>query len=154
MNKTTLLLIGIAIIFAASFGVWKYTHRSAISPENALMEEHADQKVDLAEVVSAQIVGVWQSNNDPKFSREFFADGSSIDYYDGTISSRDRWKAFTSEHPVATYSPLEANTPYLQMLTDDNVALTFTVTKLTPEVLELIYLDRGGMLSFTKVRNR
>ncbi|MBP6888925.1 MAG: hypothetical protein KBC21_04490 [Candidatus Pacebacteria bacterium] len=154
MRTTLLISLSAVVLVFACYGLWKYTHPTSAPLDTALLEEHADQYADLAQVVSNQIVGLWQSSDDAKFKREFLSNGTSVDYYDGTVSSKDTWKAFTSEHPVATYSPLEPNTPYLQMLTDDNVALTFTVTKLTPEVLELVYLDRGGMLSFTKVTNK
>lgn len=156
MNKALITIFALAVAVAAYlYGVSQKTpsQPAASTSQEAVIEEHADQKPDLALVVSESIVGTWQSVDDKKFLREFKANGTSIDYYDGKVSSTDTWKAFTIDKPLPTYAPLEKDTPYVQLMTEENMALNFKVTKLTPDELELVYLDRGGMLTFTRIKN-
>lgn len=154
MNKTSIIiLLTVILIGGASYYVFAPKDENDTEPvAETSLEEHADQKADLIAVVTESIVGTWQSTDDTKFVREFRANGVSVDFYDGKVSSTDRWKAFTSEQPLPTYAPLEAQTPYIQLMTEDNTALNFKVSKLTPETLELIYLDRGGQLNFTRIK--
>lgn len=152
MQKIILTAVVVLVVGAGVY-LWQFrvTETEEI-PSETLLEEHADQSPDLARVVSESIVGRWQSNEDAKFIREFKVGGTAADYYDGKVASADTWKAFTKEKPVDTFVPLEDNTPYLQMVTEENRSLIFKVAKLTPESLELVYMDRGGMLTFTRIK--
>jgi len=50
--------------------------------------------------------------------------------------------------------PLEDNAVYIQMTMTGTQAdtLNFKLTKLTPEELELVYMERGGVLRFKRVQ--
>lgn len=111
-------------------------------------------KQDISLIVSESIAGTWQSNEDAKFIREFKADGTAADWYDKKIVSEGTWKAYTSESGVETAFPQERDTVYIQMVMQgtQGEALNFKLVKLTPEVLELIYMERGGGLGFKRVR--
>ncbi|MDE2071620.1 MAG: hypothetical protein KGI70_02740 [Patescibacteria group bacterium] len=107
------------------------------------------------QVVSESIVGKWQSTDDPKYVREFKGDGTAVDYYDGKAVTSGTWKAFLKADAPATVSfPLVDNQVYLQMKMQGSQAefLDFKITKLTPEELQLIYLERGGVLNFKSVQ--
>lgn len=110
------------------------------------------QPVEL--IVSESIVGKWQSNEDAKFVREFKDGGIASDWYDNETVSEGSWKVFTKENPVEVSFPLEANVVYIQMTMQGTQGdtLNFKLVKLTPEVLELIYMDRGGTLTFKAVQ--
>ncbi len=129
-----------------------------LDPNNAPINfgdaaEGAGVKQDLALIVSENIIGKWQSLDDVKFAREF-KPGNIVDkIYDGKLISIDSWKIFTKATTPTNEFPLENNTPYLQIkLTDKEAqAVYFKISKLTPEELELIYLDRGGILNFKAI---
>ncbi|MDQ5912203.1 MAG: MliC protein [Patescibacteria group bacterium] len=113
---------------------------------------------DIAQIVSQSIVGVWKSTQDEKFTREFTNAGVIVDYYDNKAVTTGTWVAFTNQKPLKVSFPLEKEVVYIQMTTTDNHAgipdstLNFKLTKLTPEILELIYMDRGGMNTFTRIQ--
>lgn len=113
---------------------------------------------DIAQIVSESIVGVWKSTQDSKFTREFTNAGVIIDYYEGKAVTTGTWVAFTNQKPLKVSFPLEKEAVYIQMTTVGNQAgipdsvLNFKLTKLTPESLELIYMDRGGINTFTRIK--
>lgn len=113
---------------------------------------------DTTSMVSRSIVGVWKSTQDTKFTREFTNAGVIVDYYDDKAVTTGTWIAFTNQKPLKVSFPLEKEAVYIQMTTVGNQAgipdsvLNFKLTKLTPQVLELIYMDRGGMNTFTRVK--
>lgn len=111
-------------------------------------------KQDVGLIVSESIVGKWQSVDDAKFSREFKADGTAVDMYDSKDATSGTWKVFTKEKPIEVAFPLEDDAVYIQMTMQGTQAdnLNFKLSKLTPEELELVYMDRGGVLRFKAVQ--
>jgi hypothetical protein len=111
-------------------------------------------KPDLVLVVSESIVGKWRSIDDSKFVREFKADGSVTDIYQGKTASTGTWKVFTKEKPVSVSFPLMDNVTYLQIAVPGSQSdtLNFSVDKLTPDELNLTYMDRGGALRFKSIK--
>lgn len=114
--------------------------------------EGGGTKQDTVTIVSESIVGQWQSADDAKFTREFKTGGAVTDVYEGKTSTTGTWTVFTKEKPVAASFPLEENATYvrLEMSGTQKETLNFKVSRLTPEELELIYMDRGGTLKFKK----
>lgn len=110
-------------------------------------------KQDTALIVSESIVGKWKSKEDPKFVREFKDGGMVVDWYDNEIVSEGTFTVFTKEKPLPVSFPLAEGTVYLQLTMSGSQAtkLNFKLVKLTPEALDLVYMDRGGALSFTRV---
>ncbi len=111
---------------------------------------------DAGLVVFESIQGKWQSTDDPKFVREFKDGGVVVDYYEGAEVTRGLYVAFTKgpNAPKQIAFPLMDNKVYLQLTVTGSQAdtLNFSVEKLTPEELVLVYLDRGGVQSYTLVR--
>ena len=111
-------------------------------------------KQDVALIVSESIRGKWQSIDDAKFVREFKSGNFIEDWYDGKMVSSGLWVAFEKgvNAPEVPY-PLEEGTVYIQMTLTGTQAdtLNFKLVKLTPEELELIYMDRGGTLRFQSI---
>ena len=136
------------------FGGYWYVQQGTESTD--VMEEKIGEGLeqDLAPIVAASIVGKWQSVDDEKFIREFKADGTALDTYEGEADVSATWKAFSTKSPVEVAFPIEADTAYVQMTvnTEEAQTLNFQVVKVTPEDLELIYMDRGGILVFKKVQ--
>ena len=104
--------------------------------------------------MSESIVGKWQSVDDEKFTREFKADGTAVDRYDNESASSGTWKVFTKEDPAEVLFPIADDAVYIQMTMQGTQAdkLNFKLAKLTPEELELVYMDRGGVLRFRRVQ--
>lgn len=111
-------------------------------------------KQDVALIVSESIVGKWQSTEDAKFVREFKSDFTAQDWYEGKKVSSGLWVAFTKLTAPEISFPLEEDAVYVQMTMQGTQAdtLNFKLTKLTPEELELIYMDRGGVLKFRSIK--
>jgi membrane-bound inhibitor of C-type lysozyme len=117
--------------------------------------EGAGGTQDASLAVAANIVGKWKSVDDAKYVREFEVGGRAVEWYDDEIRSEGGWIAFTSANKPADIAfPLESGEVYVQMALSGAVSdkLNFRIGKLTPEELELVYMDRGGVLRFTKAQ--
>lgn len=127
----------------------KYTNDNKTS---GIKDTQKSQETILA--VEDGVIGKWQSIEDLKFVREFKQDGTVIDGYEGTVPSRGKWTVFNDKKPLDVAFPLEPNATYVQIVFDNNPAqtLNFKVVKLTPEEMDLIYMDRGGVLSFKRLQ--
>lgn len=108
---------------------------------------------DVARVVRESIQGEWQSVDDSSFTREFRADSTLIDSYVGSESTEGLWEVFTSDSGLETPFEMQPGTVYLRITSNEGASemLFFSINKLSPEELELTYLDRGGVLRFTYV---
>lgn len=108
---------------------------------------------DVALIVSESIVGVWRDATDTKFVRSFRDGGGVEDTYDGRVVSTGSFVIFTADQPLTVPYPLETGVVYLRVTLSGSQAdtLYFKVARLTPESLELVYLNRGGTLVFTRV---
>lgn len=116
--------------------------------------EGGGEKQDMALVVSESIVGRWQSTDDQKFIREFKKDSTVADIYAGKTLSTGSWKAYTKEDALPVFFPLEADAVYLRILLSNTQGDTqnFKLSKLTPESLELISMEKGNVLRFTSIQ--
>jgi hypothetical protein len=112
-------------------------------------------KQDTSLIVSESIQGKWQSTEDAKFVREFKADSVVEDWHDGKVVTSGLFVVFTKANaPKMVAFPIEENAVYIQMTTKGTQAdtLNFKLVKMTSDELELIYMDRGGSLKFTRVQ--
>ncbi len=108
-------------------------------------------KQDLTVIVGESITGKWQSTTDAKFVREFKDGGTATDWYDNETQATGSWKIYTKDKPLSVSFPIMDNTPYVQIVMGSET-LNFKVSKLTPDELELTYMDRGGTLTFKSVQ--
>ncbi len=111
---------------------------------------------NIAAVAGAQLLGTWRSIEDPKFTRTFGEEGMLTDAYDGESSGVDVFTVFTqgSENAPDMVAPLEPGSAYVQIKTrtEPQTTLTYQLLAVTPERLEMLYLDRGNTLVFEKVQ--
>ncbi len=116
----------------------------------------ANEIPDIALVASESIVGTWQSDRDEKSTRIYSSDGTLAELYDGRELSRGTWKAFTAEKPIEGVTvTLEADTVYIQETLVNEVETAthnLQVEKLTPENLELVYVEGVGSLAYTSIK--
>lgn len=103
--------------------------------------------------VQASVLGTWQSTDDTQFTREFDRGGIAKDSYKGAVVSTGTWATFTSQKPLDTPFTLEPGVVYLQMSMQGSQApvLNFKVVKITPDELQLLYVDHGNILSFRRI---
>jgi len=131
--------------------------------------EGGGEKPDIETVVNESVVGKWKLTDDPvndpiaglSFYREFRDDGVYIDTIEspnipnGKTDLSGTWKSFTKEKPVKVSFSLESGTTYMQLSMSDmepEEIYHLRVVKVTPESLELIYMERGNTLRFMRVK--
>lgn len=144
-----LLLILLGFILAAGIGYFVGYDHGFKRMQSAPM---VTDTVATAAETMAMVVGKWQSNEDPKFVREIFNDGTVIDRYEGIDDATGLWMVFTKEIPDAAFTgTMEDGAVYLVLGFGEDEKYYFQVTQADAQSLELIYLDRGGVLSFNRV---
>ncbi len=158
MNKTVLGLMVVVVLAAGGWYFYSQKDATMESTNDSSIMADGDEggpgsvKPDTSLVVYESIQGKWQSNEDPKSAREFKDDGSVVDIYDGKVVSTGTYSAFVKTNaPAGITLPLEDSAVYIQ-IKDASTSLMFKLAKLTPEELELIYMDRGGMLTYKLVK--
>lgn len=112
-------------------------------------------KQDTSLIVTENMLGKWQSTDDAKYVREFKAKDVVVDWYDGKTVSTGLWVAFTkAQAPKIFPYSMDTSSVYLQLTMTGTQAdtLNFKISKVTPEELQLTYLDRGGVLRFKRVQ--
>lgn len=103
---------------------------------------------------SAALIGSWRSTDDTRYSLAIDGAGSAVERYQGdaNATATSTWALFTSANPDPTFSGKEqAGVVYLR-LSDSAGERHFGIVTVSPSTLELVYLDRGGTLRFTRVR--
>lgn len=152
-NEVTYTFVGEEVVVTNVGSSGSYICRQPFDPNNAPYnfgdagEGAGSTENDIAIAASENIIGNWQSTDDDRSAREFRADGTIVDRYDGEEVGTDVWLAFTSTANIQTPFDQESNTVYLRLGNEEY--LFFKISKLTPEELELIYMDRGGVLRYS-----
>lgn len=116
--------------------------------------EGGGMQQDVALIVTESIQGTWQSTEDSKSARVFGENNTVQDVYDGEVVWEGLYVAFTKENAPEISFPLEDGVVYIELTKNGTPedTLTFKLTKLTPDALELIYMDRGGALTYKRVQ--
>lgn len=151
-----LFTILLGLIVAAGLGYFVgYDHgfeNATVGFTSENMEK--DTAGDAAQAM-ANIIGMWQSSDDPKFIREIRNDGVVIDRYEGSSpdDTDGLWMVFTKEIPDAAYTgTIEEGAIYLSIAMSESEKLYFKIAKADGNALELVYLEGNGMLSFQRVK--
>lgn len=114
----------------------------------------SDRSADSVAIVSSAMAGSWRSDDDPRFIRRFGADGTVADSYEGDPEAavEGTWTLFTSANPDSDYAgPLSPGVVYVEIV-EEGIPLHFSVVTAAGDTLEMVYLDRGGHLSFTRIQ--
>jgi hypothetical protein len=148
-------LIGIIIAIIGGVSLYFLIFDVSASPSNVVVDSARPAGDGItspeASAVTRAMVGVWRSADDPKFTREFRGDGTVTDRYEGDEGATKEgiWGAFTADMAVAGLTTgLTPGTVYVQVTIDDS-SLYFSVIR-AADTLELLYLDRGEQLNFTR----
>ena len=134
--------------------------RQCISKSGEHFVEEVEIKSDSSEEtsfidinsVSYLLAGKWRSLEDEKFEREFLQDGRVFDYYEGQENvDQGQWVVFRGDDPVKPFPyPVESKEYYLSISLNTEY-LFFKIADIESDKLDLIYLDRGGVLTFERV---
>lgn len=148
-----LLLVLVGIIIASGIGYFVgFDHGFKKAPA-AVSNAYERAALSDAATTMGNIIGLWRSNDDPQFTREIRNDGTIIDRYEGVEDSEGVWMVFTKEIPDTAYDgPIEDGAVYLSLAFSESERLHFKIVTADGGSLDLIYLDRGGALSFHRVQ--
>lgn len=108
---------------------------------------------DLA-IIHGALVGTWQSQNDTKLTREFDADGKTIERYEGDESATNigRWTLFLGKLPPPGLAGRKFEDKVVYLMIDQNGdVLLFALAGLTRADMKMIYLERGNMMTFARL---
>jgi len=147
--KTHPILVVIVLVVIAAVGFLYFGipggSQNVAAP---VVSDEAMSDDNSTEAIQAGIVGEWQSTDDEKSVRIFKADGTISEVYDGEELSGGTWSIFTEvgTEPV----PAIPGATYLKIV-DGDEAYYFSVAEVSAQSLALIYLDRGGVLTYTRV---
>lgn len=146
-----LLLVLAGLVVAGGLGYFVgYDHGFENSAVPTSKFENAS--VSDAAATMANVIGMWQSSDDPRFTREIRNDGVVVDRYEGEEDSDGLWMVFTKEIPDTSFTgTIEAGAVYLSIAMSEDEKYYFQVMNADGQKLDLLYLDRGGVLSFTRV---
>src|SRR3989338_10525348 len=158
MNQKAVIAILVIIILAGgAWLIWGKPSQPADTSAQAPVQTGAENQAPAPATVPANdpaLVGTWKSTDDAKFTRTFRADGTVTDSYEGDASATNNgtWKVYTAkmELPAGVTFQLDNDVSYIQIAMDSDT-FNYRVSKATSAELELIYMDRGGVLRFKKV---
>lgn len=160
MNTKTILHAGIAILVGAGVGYWLgYDHgyEKGVG-ENMPTEEVSDEVGNFPEKqeedIVERLVGVWRSEEDSGFTREYRGTGTVIDSHEGAsgqFESMGTWRLFTAQDPITAPFELDNDATYIRHEMEGET-FDFRIVSLTSDRLTLVYMDRGGILEFVRER--
>jgi len=115
-----------------------------------MYETNASQSDDSA--TKGALLGIWQSDSDALFVRKFAATGY-VDSYAGEVSSTGEWNFAPADTLPYSSDDIELPTTDSYIVLQDEAeteVLFFKIAEITDSSLVLIYLNRGGVLTFTR----
>jgi hypothetical protein len=148
MKKISILLSLVLIVFVGFY----FSFNKKTLNQNISVEEKQD--VDSGSNFDEEILhGKWQSIDDKLFVRVLNGDNTFQDVYgDNEVTSSGTWFVFDAKNKPEDFAyPVESGKTYLTM-NDTNLSMSFLISDVSSERLELIYLDAGGVLQFNKVK--
>src|SRR3989338_803429 len=141
------------LVLACSRAILHRNHQPIFSFNSYFYMQKGEQDTSL--IVTESMLGKWQSVDDAKYVREFKEKDVVVDWYDGKTVSTGLWVVFTKEKAPKIFPyTMDTSSVYLQLTMTGSQAdtLNFKISKMTPEELQLVYLDRGGVLTFKRVQ--
>jgi hypothetical protein len=149
------ILIGVlVIVLLVGLGYVVYTSSFEKAEEVPVTEDVTQSKL-AADDQRTLLVGVWRSNDDAKFTREFRENGQVIDMYaseDTPLPTQGIWSLVTDMNAEPVDIAADIDTTVLKLEFPEET-MYFGLASNTATTLELVYYGgRGGVLTFTKVQ--
>lgn len=149
MKKILSIIIILLVLIGGYYAISSWNNKQIEKKEDLMHPSFMDKvEPDTAETL---IEGKWQSIQDPSFVREFTKTAVS-DFYDNElITDIGSWQIFSSEEVVPGFpGEAEEDQTYV-VLRFENEVLFFKIVEVTKKSLDMVYLNRGGVLSFTRI---
>ncbi|MFZ2556199.1 MAG: hypothetical protein WAZ27_03980 [Minisyncoccia bacterium] len=168
MNSPLPSIIAVIILLIGGAGWYWYINtdtpmpsETAHAPMNATTSSEtttttndAGAQEDLTLIATDALIGTWQDSTDTGLVREFKTNNVFIDSRDGKVITRGEWKVFTDENAPAVSFEVKPGRVYMTMTTRDAPGDTMhiKVNNLSPEQLQLVYMDRPGMSFYSRAQ--
>lgn len=159
MNAKT-LTIGIAIVLLAVLAYYMGT----MQPQSVIRAQDespvmtgGENEAGVYAAVDPAMTGTWESKEDAKFTREFRADGTVVDRYQGDASATATGTFVTIDPSVVEVPGIpSANLGGLTVIriewAGDPAPMFFSIQTMTESELHMTNLSgRGNILMFTKI---
>ncbi len=142
MNKNiSLILIFIAIIF----GVWfMFLRGNQVTIQNNVSVQNLNTITQLSD----EIVGRWQSVEDPAYTVEYKADGTVRDFNNEQEILQEKW--VIDGNVDKKYGEM-AKYKHLQITSEGNL-FDYAIVELSSDKLLLNYLSHGNMLEYKRIK--
>lgn len=162
MNKSAVITVLVIIVLA--IGVWYVAGMKRAAPmQGGVVEDwsatssSASGTSELAGTpLSEQLAGTWRSSDDAKFTRSFTADGKVTDAYQGDASATETGTYAivnpAQEKALPVPAASVAGMSVLRIDFPKSGTLYFSINALSDGSLQMTYLGRGNILSFTRVQ--
>lgn len=148
------VLVGIALVLLLVGVGWAFTANrepAAVVPLSIEDDQQEGAGASAGTETALPLEGTWRSRSDAKFEREFSADGSVEDRYEGAVTVSGTWDVVDGPELADTGFPApDAGTRVLRIAFPEEV-LYFAIDDLTADSLSLAYLGAGGSLEFERV---
>jgi hypothetical protein len=149
----------VALAMLLALGAAGYLWYSGLPPAPSASQDETAQPAAATPDVStlppstlkAEMSGSWRSADDAKFTREFHADGTLIDRYEGEpdASVRGSWQVIGGGEGLPASLAAEERT--IVRIAFPEEVLFLVVTALTEDKLEMAYVGGTGSLRFTRI---
>ena len=154
----TKVVTGIVVVLALvvlGWWYWAYMTPSAMTPagEAPAPEESVNGAAMSDADAGTALAGVWQSAEDARFTREFRADGTVIDRYEGTDGATisGTWSFVADPASEQAELPVVKDAKVVKVQFPEEV-MYFAVTEISATSLSMAYLSGNGSLEFSRVQ--
>lgn len=138
---------------------WCFAAILANSPLIAIPAAAADQATHTISLdqIKQLMIGTWQNLADPGFSRQFNADGTSVDRVEGddSATSVGQWTLISGAAlpPYLAARKLPAEGVYMTLL-EHGDAYVFALTQVDSQTIQMINVDRKLAITFARLKWR
>lgn len=136
---------------------WCFAAILANSPLIAIPAAAADQATHTISLdqIKQLMIGTWQNLADPGFSRQFNADGTSVDRVEGddSATSVGQWTLISGAAlpPYLAARKLPAEGVYMTLL-EQGDAYVFALTQVDSQTIQMINVDRKLAITFARLK--
>lgn len=154
MNRN--IVIGIVVVIALAVLGWWYWAMMRPAGDTDMMpfapEESVNGVARPDTEIAVELAGTWESTQDSRFIREFRADGTVIDRYEGdeSATTQGSWNFVADPASERAELPVVKDAKILKIQFSEEV-LYFALTGLSSTELSMIYLQGNGTLEFRRV---
>jgi len=140
-----ILIAGVVIILVLVGVYFYWPAKEVVEPAGVIGQESGEVAQN-----NSSYAGKWQSDEDARYELEISASGAFVETYDGAETDKGSWQELASLGAEAVnYGDLGTSGLFLKLERGDGPYL-YKVLKADTSSLQLIYLGRGNILSFTR----